>query len=214
MIGIIGINGKMGSFFADVINREDIIGYDVIENSKYKTYLNYEDFFNNEIELVIDFSNSELSKIFLLECLNRRIKIISGTSNIPNIEDIAKKALLTNVSFVYLENFSNGINQLVGFLENIECNNIEIVEEHNRNKKDISQTAKTIAKQLSVEHIDTIRTIKKESNHYIKFYFEGEEIEIIHKCKNYNAYKQIFLDEYNKILSSNFYYRYGIIKQS
>ncbi len=210
MIGIIGINGKMGSYFANELNRDDIVGYDLNKHSKYKTYDNY-NFFDNDLELVIDFSNSSLAKDILLECVNRKIKVISGTSNIPNIDIISKTAYSNKVSFVYLENFSKGINDLSKIINHFNTNEIEIVEEHNVNKNDISQTAITIANFLNVNSINKIRTIKKQSNHYLKFYYEGEEIEIIHKCLDYSAYKEIFFHHFEKILSSDFYYICGII---
>lgn len=211
MIGFIGISGKMGSYLAETLNRADIIGYDKVKSDKFKTCDNVLDFFSHDIDLVIDFSNSDLSKDILLEAVKRNIKVLSGTSNIPNIDEIAKYAYDNKVSFVYLENFTQGIKEIINMLNVVNINEIELIEEHNIKKKDNSQTALSISKKYNINNVSKIRTIKKESNHYIKIYYEGEQVEIIHKCENYAAYKTIFLREYNQIISRNFYYKYGII---
>ncbi len=212
MIGIIGISGKIGRFLASELNDNyEIVGFDKIISTEFLTYSDEESFFQNKLEIVVDFSNSELSKTMLLECINRKIKVISGTSNIQNLNEIKKLALDNKVSFVYLENFSKGINQLVDFLENIKCDKKELIEEHYYTKKDISQTAITIANLLNIDNVSSIRSFKKQSNHYIKFYLENEEIEIIHRCLNPLAYKEVFLEEFNKIKNDDFYFKCGII---
>ncbi len=209
MIGVIGISGKMGNFMANLLNG-DIIGYDVISSDKYKTYSNIDDFLNNELELVVDFSNSELSKIILPKVIDKKIKVITGTSNIPNIKEIAKKAYDNKISFVFLENFSKGINEIIQIIDKISFDEIELIEEHYFLKKDISATALVLAEILNIKQISSVRTIKKQSNHYIKFYNDGEVIILTHKCNDYNAYREIFLKEVNLILQKTFYYKYSL----
>lgn len=213
MIGIIGISGKVGSFIANALcDKYDIIGYDNVVTTRFMTY-NNSIFFENEFEFIVDFSNSELSKNILIECINRKIRVISGTSNIPNLNEISRLAFDNKVSFIYLENFSVGINQLVSFLPKINCDKKEIVEEHFYKKCDISQTAISLAELLDInkQSINIIRTQKKQSNHYIKFYFENEEIEIIHRCFNPNAYIDTLIFYIDKIKHSDFYHKCGII---
>ncbi|MFI3251690.1 MAG: dihydrodipicolinate reductase C-terminal domain-containing protein [bacterium] len=215
MIGVIGISGKIGNFVANLLKEENsIIGYDKNNSNEFITYDNYTDFFNNDLDLVIDFSNSNLSKDILLECIRRNIKVLSGTSNIPNLKEISDFAYGKKVSFVYLENYSKGINQLISIIDKISCDKKEIIEEHYHKKTDISQTAISIAKKLDIDNISSVRTLKRESNHYIKFYFEDEEIEIIHKCFSPYAYKDVLIKEINKIKNSDFYYKCGIIDVS
>lgn len=212
MLGIVGISGKIGSFVADLFASEyDIVGYDIYKSNKYTTYNNFDDFFSNDIDIVIDFSNSELSKDILIECIKRNIKVLSGTSNIINLNEICNLAKEKKVGFVYLENYSKGINNLISLLDNIQYDSVELIEEHYYTKKDISQTAVSIAKYIGINNISSIRTLKKESNHYIKFYLENEEIEVIHKCFNPKAYKEIIIDEFNKLKNSDFYFKCGII---
>lgn len=213
MIGIIGISGKVGSFIAESLSNEyNIVGYDNVVTTRFMTYNNLE-FFDNDFEFIIDFSNSELSKNILIECIDRKIKVISGTSNIPNLNEICKLSLDNKVSFIYLENFSVGINQLVSFLHKIDCDKKEITEEHFYMKSDISQTAISLAKLLGVksEEINIIRTQRKQSNHYLKFYFENEEIEVIHRCFNPKAYIDVLMFYINEIKNSDFYHKCGII---
>lgn len=204
----------MGVFTSSLLKEYDIVvGFDKIELKGFKTFDKIDEFLQNDIEVVIDFSNSNLAKDVLIDCINRKIKVITGTSNIPNIKEISKLAYDNKVSFVYLENFSKGIKDLVGVLDKFNCDQIEIIEEHYHTKKDLSQTAISLGKIVDVNESDInfIRSIKKESNHYIKMYYENEEILIIHKCLNINAYKEILLNEYNNIISNDFYFKCGII---
>lgn len=213
LIGIIGISGKMGNFASFLLkDYDEVIGFDKIRHNYFETFDNIDDFLQNGVEVVVDFSNSKLSEHILVECINRGIKIISGTSNIPNIQYIKNLAYEKSVSFVYLENFSKGINKIVEIIDKLNCENVEIIEEHYYRKKDISQTAISLAKILNTNNeISSIRSLKRESNHYFKFYEENEEIILIHKCLNTNAYKEILLREYINIISNDFYFKYGII---
>lgn len=214
MIGISGSSGKMGNFaFLLLKDYDNVVKFDKMAKNDENCFDNLELFLQNDIEVLVDFSNSELSKTLLIECINKGIKVITGTSNIPNICEIAKLAKEKKVSFVYLENFSKGINDLVNVLDKFNCDQVELIEEHNVTKQDISQTAITLGDILHIKQkeISSVRTIKKQSNHYIKFYYQNEEIEIIHKCHNTNAYKEILLKEYKKIISDDFYYKCGII---
>ncbi len=204
----------MGNFASFLLQDEDkVVGYDENTKNEKKTFDNLKQFLQNDIEVVIDFSNSALASVILKECINRGIKVITGTSNIPNIDEIAELAFSKKISFVYMENFSKGINNIVNFLRMIDSDQIEIIEEHYYKKKDISQTAISLAKLLGVkkENISVIRTLKKESNHYIKYYLDNEEITISHKCLNVNAYKENLLKEYKSIVSNDFYFKYGIL---
>ncbi len=203
----------MGNFMANLIQGHEVVGYDIVENAKFKTYSVEEEFLNNDFDVVVDFSNSELSEQILMKLLKSNVKIITGTSNISNIEEISNYAFINKISFVYLENFSKGINQLINIIDKIDCNSKEIIEQHYKTKKDISQTALSLAASLNLNstNISSIRSELKQSNHYIKYYLDGEEITIIHKCLNYDAYKEIFLQELNNVLTNDFYFKKSIL---
>lgn len=210
MIGIIGISGKMGSYIASLFTFDNIIGLDKISSDKYNTVIDEEVFLNYDLDVIVDFSSSEFAELILKKALNKGIKVITGTSSISNLDELRQIAFEKKVSFVYLQNFSQGINEVINFIDEIKYDECEIIEEHFILKKDISQTAKCIADKINTKNISSVRTIKKQSNHYIKFYLDGEEIQITHKCYNYNAYKKVFLEQYDKIIKSEFYIKCGI----
>ncbi len=204
----------MGNFIANSLSKEyEIVGFDILKNKYYQTYDDMDEFLSLPLDLIIDFSYFELSNVMLKKALINKIKVITGTSSITNIEDLKDISEEYNVSFVYLENFSKGISSIFNFIDRISYDKVEIIEQHYITKKDISQTSKSLADILNISYdqISVIRSFEKKSIHFIKFYFEGEVLAISHKVEDMSAYLDVLKEQINLILLEDYYLKYKLL---
>lgn len=238
-IGIVGAAGRMGKeIIKSVLSEKKLIltaafekensGFigidvgDLIGKKKINVKI-YEIFFikKTNFDILIDFSSSDCLSDYLYFCKKYRKSIVIGTTNLNDTSIIQIKKAAKIIPIVLSENFSIGISSILNYLNYVtkiigKLSDIEIIECHNKYKKDIpSGTAVAISKviaksiDLNLEKYFLNNKEKKEnkmrinnisfscirakdviSEHSIIFFMKGERVEITHKIFNRNIYAQ------------------------
>lgn len=150
----------------------------------------------NKVDVIIDFSNSCAVKEYE-NAVTYGSKIVSAISNYEP-EDIRHlKELSDQTAILYSPNITLGINFLMEaskLLQNVVPDaDIEIIEEHFKDKKDVSGTAIRIAEALDLnkeEHINSIRVGSIVGKHEVIFGLPHQTIRIIHETHNRAAFGQ------------------------
>ena len=191
-IAILGYEGKLGKRIIEVAStRNDIIFSEGID--KTMNIKNVKD-----REVILDVSdpiatNNLLNKLLKLEIYVPLIIGTTGDLPIENIIEYSKKAPVA-----VIPNFSNGINQIIKFIDKIDEDNwnISIEERHSINKKDTpSGTAVMIEKSFNKDiPIISIREGEIVSDHKIKLDNNMETIEINHLAKSIDLYANGAID--------------------
>ncbi|HSQ97300.1 MAG TPA: 4-hydroxy-tetrahydrodipicolinate reductase [Rickettsiales bacterium] len=228
-IGITGIRGKMAKALAfEVISNNlfdisgalvregyDEVGQDIgdflgLDKTNSLITDNLEKLFD-DADAVIDFSSPELTMRCAEVCARKGKILISGTTGLTNDEKEKLGQLTQNCIIVYSENMSIGANLLLNLVEESASllrndYDTEILEMHNRNKKDApSETAlmlgQAIAKGKNFSEISkkvrdgivnkrevneigfaVLRCGDVVSEHTVIFAGMGERIELSHKA--------------------------------
>jgi len=146
------------------------------------------------VDMVIDFASEDAIYYYGDECARRQIKIITAVSNYPE-QTIQKLQELSKLTAVFWSpNITLGINYLIivaKFLKKIAPNiDFEIVEEHFKEKKDVSGTAKVIARELGIDpnQIKSIRAGGIIGRHEIICGFPYQTIRLIHESISREAF--------------------------
>ena len=147
-----------------------------------------EDFLKkNPVDLIIDFSSGSGSQFYNL-IAQAGIRIVSAISNyepeqLELVNEASKKTAL-----LYSPNITLGINWLImasQMLKKIIPHaDVEIVEEHFRDKKDISGTAKKLAQHLDLdvaERVNSIRVGGIVGKHEVIFGLPYQTIRLTHE---------------------------------
>ena len=203
IMGILGICGRMGNKIYDMYKDTfDIIGIDLKQHQDVLTYANLEKI--NELDVLVDFSSSS-SKEILLEAMNRKIPILSGTTGyeLEEIEELRRYAKSLNTIFFWSCNYAKGILLFEKLIK--ECSNdfkvFDFVEIHATTKKDKpSGTAKMLANDLGIDEdkIQSLRMFKAPAVHEIVFSSDYEKIIIRHEVIDTKA----FIEGFNEMLGS------------
>lgn len=241
-IGIFGF-GKTGKVVANEFLNDKLFtlawvvrkGYD--DHQKYASrLLGYEfdageifaaeditdDFFvERPVDALVDFSDA--SGIYLYKnAAKAGIPIISAISKYEPEELELLKSFSEDTSVLYSPNITLGINVLMvaaQILQKIAPHaDIEIVEEHFKGKKEISGTAKRIAKVLGLneeEHLNSIRVGGIVGRHEIIFGMPNQTIRLYHESISRAAFGQgaIFAVKYLIGQSSGMYTMETIIAE-
>lgn len=217
-IGMFGF-GKTGSFVAqEVLKEKDCELKWIVRNSrkdegKYASHLlGFEQeegkifcahsiekntFYSDQfVDVIIDFSSMDGVE-FYKNAAKYGIRIVSAISNYDEIHLELLKRLSQYTAILYSPNITLGINFLIKaskkFREMVPNADIEIIEEHFKDKKDISGTALRIAENLGLdteEHISSIRAGGIIGKHQVVFGLPNETIRIVHESINKNAFGQ------------------------
>jgi len=207
-IGVIGF-GKTGSFVCEEILNDPELNLSWVlkkshsefqfaskklghKSSEGKFFLKDEikpDFFQKHfVDLIIDFSHEESAGLYYEKIVNANIKIVSAISHYGQDQLEKIKNLSQKKSILYSPNITLGINWLIvasKILKNIVPNaDIEIIEEHFRNKKGVSGTALKIAKHLELdvnEHVNSIRVGGVVGKHEVIFGLPSQTIRLVHE---------------------------------
>lgn len=207
-VGVIGF-GKTGSFVCDELIKDSDFNLNwVLKKSKTDfTYASKklghnfscgkfhlqseikEDFFKkHKVDLIIDFSHEESVSLYYDKIVDANIKIVSAISHYSKdqIEKVIK--LSATIPILYSPNITLGINWLIvasKILKNIIPNaDIEIIEEHFKNKKGISGTALKIASHLNLdvnEHVNSVRVGGIIGKHEVIFGLPSQTIRLVHE---------------------------------
>lgn len=158
-------------------------------------HISYEDLLYNEpVDIIIDFSSDESISQYGEAAANYGVRIISAVSHYPEeqieyIQKISKKTVV-----FWSPNITLGINYLIfaaKFLQKIAPNvDIEIVEEHFKNKAGISGTALKMAEELNLKksEISSIRAGGIVGRHQVIFGFKYQTIRLTHESISREAF--------------------------
>ncbi|MCW3160460.1 4-hydroxy-tetrahydrodipicolinate reductase [Chryseobacterium oryctis] len=146
------------------------------------------------VDAIIDFSSQEGIYTYGEPAIEKNVKIVSAISHYSEkemsfIKKLAKKAIV-----FWSPNITLGINYLLyasTFLKKIAPSvDIEIIEEHFKDKKGVSGTAIRIADVLEVqdEKINTIRAGGIVGKHEVIFGFPYQTVRLIHESISREAF--------------------------
>lgn len=153
-------------------------------------------FKNNQVDIIVDFSNPKGYKKYK-KATELGIRVISAISayddkDIQHLQEYSK-----NTAVLYSPNITLGINFLMvasQVLQRIAPHaDIEIVEEHFREKKETSGTALKIASVLGLKeenHVNSIRVGGIVGKHQIIFGLQNQTIRLTHESINKAAFGQ------------------------
>ncbi len=148
-----------------------------------------DDFFKrHKVDLVIDFSHEESSTIYYEKIVQNNTKIVSAISHYSTLQIDKIKSLSSLAPILYSPNITLGINWLIvasKILQKIiPTADIEIIEEHFKNKKGASGTAIKIANHLNLnidEHVNSVRVGGIIGKHEVIFGLPSQTIRLIHE---------------------------------
>lgn len=149
---------------------------------------------NYPVDAIIDFSASTGIQYYGAEAAKRGVKIISAISHYEE-EDLAfLNSLSTQTTVFWSPNITLGVNFLLlasKYLKKIApFVDIEIIEEHFKQKQGISGTALKIAEALEVNKsdINTVRAGGIVGKHEIIFGFPYQTVRLIHESISREAF--------------------------
>jgi len=151
-------------------------------------------FTEHPVDVVIDFSSPDAILTYGEEAAKREIAIVSAISEYPvETLDYLKK-LSQQTKVLWSANITIGINFMMLAAKVLSSiapyTDIEIIEEHFKAKKEVSGTAKRIAKALSLpdESIKTIRAGGIIGRHEILIGFPYQTLRLTHESISREAF--------------------------
>ncbi len=174
-----------------------LLGYEFDEGRIYSIdEINYMFFKNNFVDMIVDFSSTKAVHHYA-DAAKAGTRIISAISKYEK-DDLAKlKSLSSSTSVLYSPNITLGINFLMiasQILKKIAPHaDIEIIEEHFRNKPEVSGTAKKIAQKLGldeIKHVNSIRVGGIVGRHEVVFGLPNQTIRLTHESISRAAFGQ------------------------
>lgn len=148
----------------------------------------------NPVDIVIDFSNSSVCRYYD-RFASLGIRIVSAISRYTDHDLEFVTAASQKTSVLYSPNITLGINWLMiasKILKGIiPYADIEVVEEHFRDKKEVSGTALKLAGQLDLEptkHVNSIRVGGVVGKHEVIFGLPNQTIRLTHESINRAAF--------------------------
>lgn len=153
-------------------------------------------FREHPVDVIVDFSsNSAVS--YYKYAAETGTRVVSAISRYERNQMEQLKALGHRVAVLYSPNITLGINFLIEVskvLQRIAPQaDIEIIEEHFKEKKDVSGTALRIAEDLGLDvqkHVNSIRVGGILGKHEVVFGLPNQTIRIIHESINRAAFGQ------------------------
>jgi len=174
-----------------------LLGYEVDDAPIYSVDEISPAFFqNNTVDIIVDFSSARAHNQYA-SAADFGIKILSAISKykVEDMEDLKQMAEKTAV--LYSPNITLGVNFLLvasQILQGIAPHaDIEVVEEHFRDKKEQSGTAIKIAEILGLDkekHVNSIRVGGIVGKHEIIFGLPNQTIRLVHESINRTAFGQ------------------------
>lgn len=198
---ICGIKGKMGSKIKNRLMDNgyyDIVGFD--KDNDFDKSL-------KDVDIVVDFTNYNISKEIIKESIKRKIPIISGTTgyNSEEIDNLKKEALKLDAVFIWSPNYSKGYKYLLKTAKEFKkkYSKCDIIEFHNLTKIDKpSGSAIEIAKELDfdLEKINSVRINNVLAMHSVILNDDNERFIITHEITNRDAFVDGFIEVFNELV--------------
>ena len=151
-------------------------------------------FDKHPVDVIIDFSSSNAVLSYGKEAAKRGIAIVTAISVYPDETIEMLKDLARETRVLWSPNITIGINFLMlaaKTLKNIApYSDIEVIEEHFKNKKEVSGTAIKISESLSLLHTDikSVRVGGIVGRHEIIFGFPYQTVRLIHESIQREAF--------------------------
>ncbi len=174
------------------------LGFDHDEGLIYSmNNIDFDKFYSeNRVDVIIDFSSASAVDEYK-DAVKHGTRIVSAISHYGQNEFEHLKELSKQTAVLYSPNITLGVNFLIEaskLLQNIvPTADIEIVEEHFKEKKGVSGTALRIAEDLGLDkekHINSIRVGGIIGKHEVVFGLPNQTIRIVHESHNRGAFGQ------------------------
>jgi len=151
-------------------------------------------FVKNPVDVIVDFSVSETVNLYK-SAANHGTRILSAISNYQR-DDLAElKKLARRTSVLYSPNISIGVNLLMltamVVRSVIPQADVAILEEHFRQKSDVSGTALRIAKKLKIDPAESVKSIRSGGivgKHEVLFGLPNQTLRLTHESINRGAF--------------------------
>ncbi|SFH12645.1 4-hydroxy-tetrahydrodipicolinate reductase [Pedobacter insulae] len=146
------------------------------------------------VDVIVDFSSTEGIYTYGVEAAKRKVKIISAISHYGYDELELLKELARETTVFWSPNITLGVNYLMfsaKFLQKIAPGaDIEIVEEHFKQKEGVSGTAVKIAHALDLDaaQINSVRAGGIVGKHELIFGFPFQTVRLIHESISREAF--------------------------
>lgn len=148
----------------------------------------------NPVDIVIDFSSSSACHIYKT-LADAGVKIVTAISKYSPVEEEIIKEASQKTAILYSPNITLGINWVMiasKILKKIiPLADIEVVEEHFRDKKETSGTALRLASHLDLDpqkHVNSIRVGGVVGKHEVIFGLPHQTIRITHESIHRGAF--------------------------
>jgi 4-hydroxy-tetrahydrodipicolinate reductase len=151
-------------------------------------------FDKHPVDVIIDFSSAEAVLSYGEEAAKRDIAIVSAISAYPADTVSLLKKLSRKTRVLWSPNITIGINFLMLSAKILKTiapyTDVEIVEEHFKNKKEVSGTAIKISEALSLPETDikSVRAGGIVGRHEIIFGFPYQTVRLIHESIQREAF--------------------------
>jgi 4-hydroxy-tetrahydrodipicolinate reductase len=151
-------------------------------------------FKEHPVDVIIDFSSSEAILSYGKEAANRGITIVTAISAYPPETVRFLKDLSSETRVLWSPNITIGVNFLMLAAKILKTiapyTDVEIIEEHFKNKKEVSGTAIKITEALSLEqtNIKSVRAGGIVGKHEIIFGFPYQTVRLIHESITREAF--------------------------
>lgn len=181
------------------------------------------DFFEkNKVDVIVDFSDYNTVNLYYDYIREQPVRLISAISNYPEAELERVRSLSDHTAVLYSPNITLGINFLIVISEVLQkivpWADIEIIEQHFRDKPDVSGTALKIADILGLDkkkNVNSVRVGGIIGKHEVIFGLPNQTIRLIHETNNRAAFGQgiIFGIKYLVEKEKGFFNMEQIIKE-
>ena len=187
-IAVVGYKGKIGGLIYDELKKNYMVYGIDRENS-------LSDF--SDIDLVIDFASHESSLESAYYCLKKKLPLIIGSTGQTVYENEIINKISREIAIVRKSNFSEGINLLKRFIEEVLLLNprkFEVIEKHHINKKDAPSGTACDLKNYIQERffgeveVKSIREGLEMGEHKIIADLENEKLTIVHNVYSREAF--------------------------
>jgi len=151
-------------------------------------------FDKHPVDVIIDFSSADAILFYGKEAAKRGIAIVTAISAYPAETLALLKNLSRKTRVLWSPNITVGINFLMLAAKILKTiapyTDIEIIEEHFKNKKGVSGTAIKISEALSLPDTDikSVRAGGIVGRHEIIFGFPYQTVRLIHRLRQKHCY--------------------------
>ena len=149
------------------------------------------------VDFIVDFSNAQALHYYGLAAAKAGTGIISAVSHYEALELRLLRRLGLRTRVLYSPNITVGINFLMlaaKALRRIAPHaDVEVIEQHFRDKQEVSGTAMRLAEALELDGVDKVNSIRVGGivgKHEVIFGFPYQTVRLVHESISRNAFGQ------------------------